>query len=144
MRDFASMEQAFKTLQSENYALREYVISLQSRLLDSEGEFPSPPDNVNLTHSPNAAGQGQPNETSTVNIGRGTPLEAVAQAVAGLAAHEQLNERYQQQQALKQDHDIPAGAAAAVAAVEESRRTEDINRQLQPGEGGPADHASAV
>ena len=129
------MEQAFKNLQSENYALREYVISLQSRLLDSEGEFPSPPDNVNLTHSP-TAGHGQSNETQTVNIGRGTPLEAVAQAVAGLAAHEQLNERYQQQQqqALKDDHEI---------STDDPRSAEEINSHLQSGE-GPSEHASAV
>lgn len=96
------VEQSFKTLQSENYALRDYVIHLQSRLLDAGGEFPQPPPNVNLSQpaqstpgpatsapepAPNNDSVGQPMEIVS------QPLEAVAQAVAGLAAQEQMQER---------------------------------------------------
>lgn len=101
-------------MQSENYALREYVIHLQSRLLDTQGEFPPPPPNVNLSQPSTAAPPPpsapeqhhqqhphqhqqppppQPSNSSTPGVG--TPLEAVAQAVAGLAAQEQMVERAQ-------------------------------------------------
>ncbi|KAF3361291.1 hypothetical protein VdG1_00900 [Verticillium dahliae VDG1] len=63
VRDFMDMESQYKQLQSESYALREYVIHLQSRMLDTQGEYPQAPPN------------------------------AVAQAVAGLAAQEQMAER---------------------------------------------------
>lgn len=90
------MEQQYKAMQSENYALREYVIHLQSRLMDVQGEIPQPPPNVNLQQPPlppPAAPMSGP-EAAPSNPGAG-PLEAVAQAVAGLAAQEQLAERQQ-------------------------------------------------
>lgn len=115
MRDLADLEHSYKAMQSENYALREYVIHLQSRLLDTQGEFPPPPPNVNLSgpsaaapppppvpeqhqqhqhqHQPPLPPPQQPSNSS--NSGVGTPLEAVAQAVAGLAAQEQMVERSQ-------------------------------------------------
>ncbi|KAG5987671.1 hypothetical protein E4U52_007355 [Claviceps spartinae] len=120
VREFGDLENTFKVMQSENYALRNYVIHLQSRMLNSLGEYPPPPPNINLTqavgpppslaaphalpHSaaastaapapPAAAGPSQPQsapEHAPQDIGvSSTPLEAVAQAVAGLAAHEEL------------------------------------------------------
>ena len=33
-------------MQAENYQLRDYIINLQSRLLESQGEVPPPPSNV--------------------------------------------------------------------------------------------------
>lgn len=120
------MEQSFKTLQSENYALREYVIHLQSRLLDAQGEFPQPPPNVNLSQPPSAS---VPPTSGPENVpsgaGVGTPLEAVAQAVAGLAAQEQMAERQQYANAA---YKSPQGA-------EDTRTADEINRQLQPEDG---------
>ncbi|TDZ29655.1 putative transcription factor kapC, partial [Colletotrichum spinosum] len=49
-KEYEEMEQSYKAMQSENYALREYVIHLQSRLLEAQGEIPQPPPNVNLQH----------------------------------------------------------------------------------------------
>src|SRR5277367_2522616 len=40
----------FKAAQTENYQLRDYIINLQSRLLESQGEFPPPPSNVDGLH----------------------------------------------------------------------------------------------
>ncbi|WDK11657.1 bZIP transcription factor [Colletotrichum graminicola] len=96
VRDYMEMEQQYKAMQSENYALREYVIHLQSRLLDVQGEVPQPPPNVNLQH-PSMPAPAVPTsgpEIPPSNAGAG-PLEAVAQAVAGLQAQEQLAERQQ-------------------------------------------------
>jgi hypothetical protein len=45
-----ALEENFKAIQTENYSLREYIIHLQSRLIESQGEFPQPPPNVNLNH----------------------------------------------------------------------------------------------
>ncbi|KAF7542888.1 hypothetical protein G7046_g10096 [Stylonectria norvegica] len=38
VREYMEMEVNFKTMQAENYALREYVIHLQSRMLETQGD----------------------------------------------------------------------------------------------------------
>lgn len=115
----------FKQYQSESYALREYIIQLQTRLLDTIGEFPPPPPNVNLGHPqsqqlPTAAQEPQP-EITTV----GTPLEAVAQAVAGLAAQEQLSAEQRPQY---------TSSGFKAESQDDTRSTDEINRHLTAGE----------
>jgi hypothetical protein len=45
------LEDNYKQIQSENYSLREYIIHLQSRLIDNGDQaIPQPPPNVNLGH----------------------------------------------------------------------------------------------
>jgi hypothetical protein len=123
------MENNFKSMQAENYALREYIINLQSRLLDAHGEYPQPPPNVNLVHPHTAqasvtSGGADPSVSSSA-AGAGSSLEVVAQAVADLARGDHLAEGPQdgQQYAdrMKQD---PNDA--------DVRANEEINRQLQP------------
>jgi len=46
VRDYAMLTENYKNVQAENYQLRDYIISLQSRLLESQGEVPPPPTNV--------------------------------------------------------------------------------------------------
>ena len=46
VRDYGLLTENFKNVQAENYQLRDYIISLQSRLLESQGEVPPPPNNV--------------------------------------------------------------------------------------------------
>jgi len=46
VRDYGLLTENFKSVQAENYQLRDYIISLQSRLLESQGEVPPPPNNV--------------------------------------------------------------------------------------------------
>lgn len=43
------MEQNFRALQAENYQLREYILNLQSRLLESSADFPPAPTHINLS-----------------------------------------------------------------------------------------------
>ncbi|PNY29265.1 transcription factor kapC [Tolypocladium capitatum] len=121
VREYNDMEQTFKAMQSENYALREYVIHLQSRLLDVQGEFPQPPPNINLSPPPPPPPppSSGPEQTPS-NPGAGTPLEAVAQAVAGLAAQEQMAENL---------------SPYANRREEDTRTAEEINRQLKTEEG---------
>ncbi|KAJ6444430.1 transmembrane protein [Purpureocillium lavendulum] len=123
VREYGEMEQAYKGMQTENYALREYVIHLQSKLLETQGDYPQPPPNINLSQPtashppPPASGPEQPAGDHNNNPAAGTPLEAVAQAVAGL--QEQMAEDRQ---------------AYANRAEEDTRTAEEINRQLQPEE----------
>lgn len=49
MKQFEHVSDNYKALQSENYQLREYIINLQSRLLDSQGEVPELPGNIDLS-----------------------------------------------------------------------------------------------
>lgn len=118
------MESSFKQMQTENYALREYVLHLQARLLDAQGDVPQPPPNVNLSQPPVPPTGAISQQTGSSNPE--VPLEAVAQAVAGLAAHEQMSER--------QDH-YPSPTGIKVDPAEDTRTAEEINRQLQPEDG---------
>ena len=56
VKNYNTMAEINKALQAENYGLRDYIINLQSRLLESQGEFPQPPSNIELPH-PRAPGQ---------------------------------------------------------------------------------------
>jgi len=53
VKDYRVMESDFKTLQQENYALREYILSLQGRLLETSSDLPPPPPQVTL-QNPNS------------------------------------------------------------------------------------------
>lgn len=123
------MEKSYKNTQAENYALREYVITLQARLMDTNCEIPQPPPNINLNPS-QAVPEPQmiAHDTGTNNVNSGTQLEAVAQAVAGLAAQEQLSDRHQSYANQHLKHDSNA---------QDTRSADEINRQLQSVEGGP-------
>lgn len=46
VRDYQVLSENFKAVQAENYQLRDYIINLQSRLLESQHEVPPPPSNV--------------------------------------------------------------------------------------------------
>jgi hypothetical protein len=93
------MEHSYKSIQTDNYALREYVIQLQSRLLDLQVELPQPPPNVNLP--PPTASSSRPVQHAPTSIPEPPPstssagsLADVAAAVAGLRASEASAERY--------------------------------------------------
>lgn len=43
------MEQNYRALQNENYQLREYILNLQSRLLETSSEYPPAPSHINLS-----------------------------------------------------------------------------------------------
>ena len=74
------MEDDLKGLQHENYQLREYIHSLQSRILESSGELPAPPAHINLqdptqpTHQPphTQLEAHQPSRTQTESPARPT------------------------------------------------------------------------
>lgn len=61
VRDYQILSENFKAVQAENYQLRDYIINLQSRLLESQGEVPPPPSNVDGLQPGKAAQTSQPN-----------------------------------------------------------------------------------
>ncbi|KAI0200365.1 hypothetical protein F4808DRAFT_429610 [Astrocystis sublimbata] len=98
VREHTEIEQQYKTVQNDNYALREYVIQLQARLIDLHVELPQPPPNVNITQpastiaAPRQPPHNEPPAETTSNAPGGT-LADVALAVAGLGrAREQAPE----------------------------------------------------
>ncbi|PSN71855.1 hypothetical protein BS50DRAFT_237198 [Corynespora cassiicola Philippines] len=51
VKEFEQLCELYKTLQTENYQLRDYIINLQSRLIEIQGEVPPAPVGVDLTRS---------------------------------------------------------------------------------------------
>lgn len=89
VRQLHVLEENFKTIQGENYSLREYVIHLQSRLIESQGEIPQPPANINLSHPRQDAMEHLHRQTEAQNPALAasdiSQLQvSAAQAVAGL------------------------------------------------------------
>ncbi|KAK4992465.1 hypothetical protein LTR66_006278 [Elasticomyces elasticus] len=68
VKDTSTIEENYRILSNENYHLREYIMALQSALLDSSGEMPQPPPNIDLSrqHAPPLLlpSQAQPHELS--------------------------------------------------------------------------------
>ncbi|KAK5046079.1 hypothetical protein LTR84_008536 [Exophiala bonariae] len=60
VRDYQVLSENFKAVQAENYQLRDYIINLQSRLLESQGEVPPPPSNVDGLQPGKAGPSAQP------------------------------------------------------------------------------------
>ncbi|KAI0876268.1 hypothetical protein GGS24DRAFT_499002 [Hypoxylon argillaceum] len=89
VRDYTEMEQNWKAIQSDNYALREYVIQLQSRLLDLQVELPQPPPNITIAPPGQPSATRQPHNSAPTepapNATSAGTLADVAAAVAGLA-----------------------------------------------------------
>ncbi|KAH7249116.1 uncharacterized protein BKA55DRAFT_691219 [Fusarium redolens] len=134
VRDYTDMEQSFKAMQADHYALREYVVHLQTRLLETSGDYPPPPPNVNLSQPPQPASApaitapAPHAEPAPSNPAAGTPLEAVAQAVAGLAAQEQIErQRYPSPHFKTEPFKVEPNA-------EDTRTADEINKQLQHSE----------
>ncbi|CAK7269193.1 hypothetical protein SEPCBS119000_003446 [Sporothrix epigloea] len=100
----AEMENAYKMTQSENYALREYIIHLQSRLLDAKAELPHPPANLNL------AAPGMP-----PILGLGPPPAAMAQQ-----RHEQELQQQERQRQLQHQRDFDQQKANTPLAAREA------------------------
>ena len=105
--------------------MREYIIHLQSRLIETQGDLPPPPANVNLAHPGTARHDG-----AAAAMAPMTQLQASAArglAAASLGKEEQHYEQ-KQQQLQQQQQRYKSGPA------EESTTDEDVIRaQLQAG-----------
>ncbi|KAH6635392.1 hypothetical protein B0J18DRAFT_406929 [Chaetomium sp. MPI-SDFR-AT-0129] len=158
VRDFADMENNFKNLQNENYALRDYILRLQSRLLETRGEYPQPPPGINLSHPTPSGPQGHHSAVpevpqhglpappsvagpSSASAPGPTPLEAAAQAVAGLTRSEHVSSARDHPYA--QHHHQPPPPQPHQqqqqhpGRTDDDRTAEEITRQLQADGSSP-------
>lgn len=110
MKQVEQVSDNYKALQSENYQLREHIINLQSRLLDSQGEVPELPPNIDLSQprpdmpisapgtapagpSASATAQGAPQQHQGHQPGSNDDMNSLNQiAVAGLGMRKRPNE----------------------------------------------------
>ncbi|KAI1158186.1 hypothetical protein F5B18DRAFT_641995 [Nemania serpens] len=123
VREYTELEQSWKTVQNDNYALREYVIQLQSRLLDLQVELPQPPPNVNIAPPAQSSAVRQPHSSapadSTPTATSAGTLADVAAAVAGLRAREPITEGSYAKSTFKSEN------------ATSSHSNDEIRRQLQ-------------
>ena len=107
VREFNALNESYKAIQAENYTLREYIISLQGRLLEAQGDYPPPPAHIDLhlhrnNHAPanNANVQGDPSTDQDDGNGKAPTAtmrtlitdELQAAAAQAVAEHKQRNE----------------------------------------------------
>ncbi|KAI9818695.1 MAG: hypothetical protein M1832_004170 [Thelocarpon impressellum] len=86
VRNLHALEENYKAIQAENYQLRDYIINLQSRLIESQGEFPQPPSNIDLVHPQQEGGrQSAPTAPMAPSVAASQLQASAAQAVADLA-----------------------------------------------------------
>ncbi|KAI9645279.1 hypothetical protein NHQ30_006014 [Ciborinia camelliae] len=85
VRDFHALEDNYKAIHAENYSLREYIIRLQSRLIESQGEFPQPPPNINLSHSSSHPHPQQPQQRQMESLDHMQRHEAPIAPMAPMA-----------------------------------------------------------
>lgn len=85
VKDFGNLEQNYKALQNENYQLREYILNLQSRLLENQSDFPPAPSHINLHAVPHPPGAG---------------------ADGTYSAEQQLRREMEQRHEMEQHHDL--------------------------------------
>jgi hypothetical protein len=71
------LNENYKAVQAENYQLRDYIINLQSRLIESHGSYPEPPIEINLSNHSQAAPASEPPAMSSSAVSQ---LVSAAQA----------------------------------------------------------------
>ena len=93
VKDYNNLHENYKAVQAENFQLRDYIISLQSRLIESQGEFPQPPLNIDLPRSSGPSHQQMQAPTAPMGSSAVNQLQAsAAQAVADLGSKQQQHD----------------------------------------------------
>ncbi|KAI4121073.1 MAG: hypothetical protein LQ338_006582 [Usnochroma carphineum] len=88
VKEYNGLSESFKALQAENYQLRDYIISLQSRLIEAQGEVPQPPSNIDISPHRQTSGSSQHNPAPTAPMGSSavSQLQASAARVIDLSS----------------------------------------------------------
>ena len=95
VKDYNNLHENYKAVQAENYQLRDYIINLQSRLIESQGEFPQPPPNIDIPRTSGPSHQQMQAPTAPMGSSTVNQLQAsAAQAVADLGSKEQHDDAY--------------------------------------------------
>ena len=103
------MESNFRALQNENYQLREYILNLQSRLLESQSEIPPAPSHISFPSGGHpSAGNNGAADSSNAN-----------------AVEQQLRREMQNQGSSQPTHDGMSQLQAAAAQASEATRPQE-------------------
>lgn len=102
----------YDTIQKENFQLRQYIITLQARLLESHTELPPPPESIDLSRGPPtvsvlAQAMSHRPQAPTAQM-TSASLENQLQAAAAAAAADDERRRMPYGRAL--EHKAPEGA----------------------------------
>lgn len=92
VKNYKTLSDDYKAVQNENYQLRDYIINLQSRLLESQGEYPQPPFNIEIDHQLRHNGRPAPQQPAptaqmaapVVNQLQAAAAQAVAADLTGV------------------------------------------------------------
>jgi hypothetical protein len=148
VRELHTLEDNYKVIQSENYSLRDYILQLQRRLLESQGEYPQPPAAVSVllnnphqhheahrrgpdptppaTHAPTAVMGQTPDQQSSSLQSQMAPLQAQLQASAAQAVAD-LRESAAKQRQVQEEY----LARGTYKGEGEGAAEEELSRQLQ-------------
>ncbi|KAI9737321.1 MAG: hypothetical protein M1835_003276 [Candelina submexicana] len=86
VRDYNDLNENYKAVQAENYQLRDYILNLQSRLIESQGEYPQPPSNIALAQTPSGDGVRQI-QAPTASMAQAADDQLQASARQAIAEH---------------------------------------------------------
>jgi hypothetical protein len=134
VRELHALEENYKAIQTENYSLREYIIHLQSRLIESQGEYPQPPPNVNLSHPRHGPMEhiGRHTEAPTAPMVPGSLSQLQASAARTLAVAGLNSSKHQQEGYMG-----PGESSKRFKDnTDDSNADEEISRQLKASADG--------
>lgn len=95
VKDYNHLHESYKAVQAENFQLRDYIINLQSRLIESQGDFPQPPSNIDLPRPSGSSHHQMQAPTAPMGPSAVDQLQAsAAQAVADLGSKQQQDDTY--------------------------------------------------
>ncbi|KAI9848587.1 MAG: hypothetical protein M1837_007256 [Sclerophora amabilis] len=133
VRDLHALEENYKAIQAENYQLRDYIINLQSRLIESGREAPPLPSNIDLHHPQQAPMQQVPAPTAPMGASAVSQLQASAaqaQAVADIGSSKHHHEEaaylaggYPPAKRIKAGEQEPSGRDGSVVSKQELNGT---------------------
>jgi len=142
VKDFQNMEQNYRALQNENYQLREYILNLQSRLLDSSTDVPPAPSHINLASSSSASMA--TSSRAPVDTAGDQRYSADSERL-GRSEHRQSDQRdpisqlqaaaAQADAATRQQHESPYGLGGGA---------DYANKRVRMEEGGPGGEAKGA
>lgn len=106
VKEHQNLAASYETIQKENFSLRQYVITLQAKILESHTELPPPPESIDLSRPPptvethtHTHAQAPPMGSESVEV----QLQAAAEAVRAAEAND-ARQSYQPQQPQHQQH----------------------------------------
>lgn len=85
------MEASFRQVEEQYRLVRDYVLLLQSHLMEARGDYPPPPPNLDIAPPHGLPAAYGPDGTSTA--AGSNAIDVAAQAVAGLNRSDQLASR---------------------------------------------------